>query len=211
MANEPHFVGDIEISGKSLFLVIRELYSEKEQVFPVIEVPSNASMCYMYGLWEQAIGDLSLGEEYVLLNKDKVELKLQALQEEIDSHFRLDCECSETIDTQHFRGLSMATKANSFTLEIQVYSNRARQVLNYQIIEFSSLTEVLENLLELLKYAVSHENFNRNELLDLSNFEHDLEDVALQIGSIYENLIYTHNVEPSSLTQEIEFYLQDYL
>ncbi len=183
---ERTFVAELEVSRKSLFLVLKELSTGREQVLPLAEVKPSSSLCYQYDIWENALENLEL-EEIPIENKQQLQSQIEGLYDQIQAHREIPCDCEENSSTRYFRGFSIDTVGNSYWLTLQVYENMTQTTKEFEVAEFRSTEEMISRLTEIFEHARKHRTFNGFDLIDLSEIEYRVMDVVLAAGEALEN------------------------
>lgn len=205
--SEPRFVGELEISRNSLYFILKELTSGKEQIYPLAEVKPEASDCHKYDLWEKALQEFDLGE-VTLENTVKVQGKIESIYERIAAHRSSNCNCNESIATKYFRHLDITRKHGKLVIELTLHDNQQSGNVKYDVAINESADDFLQMIQTLLEYGSNHESFARAPIIDLTGVEHRGYDVVLAIGEMFENWHYNYYEGDDTLQPKIERMLQ---
>lgn len=207
------FKGRIEQIGKSLFFIITEIHSEREQSYPLVEVKPNASPCLMFGKWDLAISDGGLSEDMEITNPDEVERQLNNIRERIQDHFHVDCDCTETIHTKYFRTLNARMNKLAVVMTIGLYENSVDKLVNHDIVSFDTKNDFYKGIISMLDWGTKHRSYDRDPVLLLNGINHTGYDVVAAIGTMYEDWIYNrgHKIEDESTSMKIDQLLQEAL
>ncbi len=200
------FKGRVEQIGKSLYFTITETRSGKEQSYPLVEVRPNASPCLMFGKWDLALSGGGITEDLEIINVKEVELQIQNLKDRIHEHLSEECDCSETIETKHFRTLGARMDGKKVIMTIGLYENSVDQLVHHDFIIFDSAMDFYKGIISILEWGTQHRSFDRHHLLLLNEIEHSGYDVVAAIGTLYEDWIYNkgHEIKDEVLRQRIE-------
>lgn len=184
--DDHQFTAELEVSRKSLFLILRETRSGIEQVLPLAEVKPSSSLCFQYDVWESALEGIDL-DEFPITNKERLQGQIERLMDQIKVHRDLPCDCDEDANTRYFRGFSIERHGNSIWLNIQLFENQTQSTREFEIMEFGSEEEMIKTMTEIFEYCTRNVSFNGFDLLDLAEIEHRAMDVVLAAGEALEN------------------------
>ncbi|RMG33740.1 MAG: hypothetical protein D6732_11575 [Methanobacteriota archaeon] len=191
---ERKFTAEIEVSRKSLFLILQDIQTGREQVLPLAEVKPSSSLCFQYDIWEHALDNLDL-EEMPIENKQKLQSQIERLYDQIHAHQEMPCDCEEDSSTRYFRGFSIESSRGSYWLTIMVYENMTQTTREFEVAEFSSIKDMVLGITEIFEYAQKHRSFSGFEMVDLSEIDHRVIDVVLAAGEALENWKFEQETE----------------
>ncbi len=209
--DEQQYTAEIEVSRKSLFLVLKPITGGQDIILPLAEVKPSSTLCYQYDLWENALDNLD-PDEMPIINKAKLESQIQTLLDQITAHRSIPCDCDEDISTRYFRGFKLETKKGQYVLSILVYSNETQSILTFEVNTSPNSIELLKFLIEIIEYGTKHAHYQTFDLIDFSEIVHRGYDIVLSAGEALENWKFELGVdlskEENSLYKKAERLLQ---